>query len=381
MKNPFEEGFPAADDLLLLPQRGLLASRDDAQLKPYIYSAPMDRVTGYEMTKAMLALGEIPVVSRFLPAEERKACLQDFWNTPAFFAIGGTKQHLQEFMIELIALDPDTENPAINVAIDIAHGHSYTGLSATRFLRNSGLVGSIMSGSIATAVAAVDCAQAGATHLRVGIGPGSMCTTRQMTGVGVPNISAIYWIDWELKQVVAEETVWHDLLKNYSTQKNVSKHGIDRSNITIIADGGIRYPGDAVKYLAAGADAIMLGSVLSKCKESPGWEQFVEPHLSSTIDFTRPRPLKHQKTYRGQASAEFQADNGKTSWCPEGATSNVITWDGATVESEIKKFRGGLASGLSYLGMQSVSELKPENVQFIQVTGAGVVEGTAHGRC
>lgn len=366
MTSPFQNNFPSVDDLLLLPRRGILSSRSKAELRPFIYSAPMDRVTGWNMTKSLLSIGEIPVISRFLEEDEWYQCIKDYHSTPAFFGVGARKEELLEFIEALQKLD--VEDLYVNVAVDIAHGHSNLGLDVIAYLRELPFVRAIMSGSIATPEAAVDCVRQGASHLRVGIGPGSMCTTRQMTGIGVPNISAVHHIH---KAIVDPQ------------------HDIDRREVTIIADGGIRYPGDAVKYIAAGADAVMLGGVFAKCLESPGWQEEQPlpykaagsntPILIFSSEPSRKKPHL-VKTYRGQASAEFQKDKNKNSWCPEGASSNVIEWQGETVESEVNKFRGGMQSALSYLGMTSIYQLKPHNVDFIQITSSGMIEGTAHGK-
>ena len=356
MMNPFEAGYPAADDLLLVPRKGILKSRNDAEISSFIYSAPMDRVTGYWLTKKMLELNEFPVVSRFLPEEERIRCIREFHSTPAFFAIGGTPEHIKKFLTEIntaIKID-EKDFTHLNVAIDIAHGHSTTGLEAISFLhKECPFVRNIMSGSIATRSAALDCVEAGATHLRVGIGPGSACTTRLMTGIGVPNISAVYHIAREIGNGAA-----------------------------IIADGGIKNPGDAVKYLAAGAHGVMMGHEFAKTFESPGWDVRLPDYTGQTLmcgPNGRDLPKLYVKTYRGQASAEFQQDrSGEASWCPEGASSKEMVWDGSTVETLIMKYRGGLASAISYLGLSKMSELTPEYVEFIQITNAGRIESVDH---
>ena len=136
------------------------------------------------------------------------------------------------------------------------------------------------------------------------------------------------------------------------------------NQVKIIADGGIKHPGDAVKYLAAGADGIMAGSIFSTCPESPGW---LEDHTGL------------YKNYRGQASEQFQRDLlGRTPDCAEGAVGPEIRPQ-ESCEEIVNKFRGGLRSAISYLGIQSSNELKPENVTFIKLTSAGFVEGTPHG--
>ena len=135
--------------------------------------------------------------------------------------------------------------------------------------------------------------------------------------------------------------------------------------------------------MAAGADGAMLGSVFSKAFESLGWEEvpveFNEQML--VVGGPRPRPSKLIKTYRGQASAEFQRETlGQANQCPEGRSSDPFEWDGRTSAATItNEFLGGARSSVSYLGLMSTAELKPEQVTFIKVTPAGYLEGTPHG--
>jgi IMP dehydrogenase/GMP reductase len=348
-----EDTLLSADDVLLVPQKGILASRRDATLNPFIYSAPMDRVTGYWLTKRMLELNEIPVVSRFLSKEERARCLRDFHSTEAFFAVGGTPEHLQDFIKELEEVPVSNEKDFfVNVAIDIAHGHSVLGLNAIRFLRKElTFIKSIMSGSIASSSAGRHCFDSGATHLRVGIGSGAACTTRIVTGIGVPQLEAVY---------------------------NVANHN---PKAIVIADGGIKNSGDAVKYLAAGAKGIMMGHEFSKTFEAPGWE--VDNSYQGGLLICGPQaeamPQVYKKVYRGQASAEFQKDyKGQASWCPEGASSKDMYWDGETVETLIMRYREGVQSAISYLGLVTLADLHPDNVTFIRITSAGRRESLDH---
>lgn len=338
------------DDILLEPKLGILRSRSDAKLRQFIYSAPMDTVTGYELACEMIQEGEVPVICRELSDEEYCKCLKDFQGKYCFFAVGATKSELQRFLDRMCKAELHEQGIVVNVAIDIAHGDSVLAYEAIAFLRGLDFIGDIMSGSIATADAAARSVKAGCTHLRVGIGCGAACSTRLMTGIGVPQLSAVYliakWLDKE------------------------PSNGC----ITIIADGGIRYPGDAVKYLCAGAHAIMLGSAFSKAKESPGWNvSWLTPSSSQVIEsfpLPTPEPIL-KKRYRGHASADFQKDHfGKANRCPEGATSNEFTWDGSTVNSIVEQFRGGVASAVSYLGLTSQEELNSENVKFLRITNS-----------
>jgi len=305
----------------------------------------MDTVTGLSMTTAMVDAGEHPVVCRFIP-DWNDAFLAYHENPDVFFAIGTKKEDtvkLVQILEKLYPEDSTSEFSPVSISLDIAHGDSRIGHATTQWLSQWEFIGNIMSGTVCTPEGALRAIASGCTHIRVGVGSGSACTTRLMTGCGMPNLTAVYKI--------------HRAISNM--------HGIEnRKNYKIIADGGIKYPGDAVKYIAAGADAVMLGNALSKCPETPGW------HIEDGI------PFKH---YRGQASRQFQEELlGRTPDCAEGAVGPRIG-HGQTCEETITMFRGGMRSALSYLGLTSMSTLKPENVDFVQLTAAGFTEGTPHG--
>jgi IMP dehydrogenase len=360
MSRLLDEQLLSADDVLLEPQLGVLTSRSEAELTPFIYSAPMDTVTGYELAKALLEEDEVPVICREISDEEFGNCLRSFHATAALFAVGATATELQRFVTRVEQVQEHLpESVKINVAIDIAHGDSLIAYTAIKFLRDFSFIGDIMSGSICTPAAALRSVAAGCTHLRIGVGPGSVCTTRMMTGVGVPQLSAVYLIHRELV-----------------------KSG-KRGHAVLIADGGIRYPGDAVKYLSAGADAIMMGSIFSKAQEALGWEtRWPEANPNEVISFPRPNPVPiHVKTFRGHASAEFQIDHrGASNRCPEGTSTREFQWDGQTVFSICEKFRGGVASAISYLGLRSLADLNPQSVQFMKITTSTFMESMPHNR-
>lgn len=359
MNHLLDNQLLSADEVLLEPQLGQLRSRSDAELMPFIYSAPMDTVTGYALAKEMIAQDEIPVICREISDKEYCACISSFHDTATFFAVGATEVELNRFISRIKQTENLPDDLKLNVAIDIAHGDSIVAYNAIAFLRSLSFIGDIMSGSICTPAAAIRSVTAGCTHLRIGVGPGSVCTTRMMTGVGVPQLSAVYLIHRELTKV----------------QK--------RSHAILIADGGIKYPGDAVKYLSAGADGIMMGSVLNKTRESLGWEtRWPEQEPTKVISFPRPDPEPiFVKRFRGHASADFQRDHrGEANRCPEGTSTKEFLWDGTTVKSVCEKFRGGVASAISYLGLTSIAELCPENVKFMRITTSTFMESMPHNR-
>ncbi|HOB09441.1 MAG TPA: IMP dehydrogenase [Limnochordia bacterium] len=228
------------------------------------------------------------------------------------------------------------------LVIDTAHGHSKRVVETTTLLKQEfGSQVDIISGNIATAEAAEALIAAGADAIKVGVGPGSICTTRIISGVGVPQLTAI----WDCAQVA-------------------QKYGVP-----VIADGGIRYSGDIVKALAAGADAVMLGSIMAGTEESPG-----------EIEIYQGRSYK---VYRGMGSLGamkagsrdryFQEDSSKL--VPEGVEGRV-PYKGSVSET-VFQLVGGLRSGMGYCGARNIKALK-ENARFVRITPAGMHESHPH---
>ena len=229
------------------------------------------------------------------------------------------------------------------VIIDTAHGHTKGVVSALQSVKAKFPELDVVVGNIATAEAAVYLMEAGADAVKVGIGPGSICTTRIVAGVGFPQLSAV--------MEVAE--------------------AID-GRIPVIADGGIRFTGDIVKALAAGADCVMLGSMFAGTKESPGETVIYEG--------------RKYKTYRGMGSVEAMSDGSKDRYfqdveddvkklVPEGIVGRV-PYKGEVGEV-MYQFIGGLRAGMGYCGAQDVPALK-STARFIQITAAGMQESHPH---
>jgi IMP dehydrogenase len=230
------------------------------------------------------------------------------------------------------------------LVVDTAHAHSSRVGDVLKNLKDSFDGVDIVVGNIATAVAANYLKEIGADGIKVGIGPGSICTTRIVAGVGYPQLSAILEVS--------------EVLKN--------------SNIPLIADGGIRYTGDISKAIAAGADSVMLGSLLAGTEESPG----------ETIIYDG----RKFKTYRGMGSVEamqkgskdryFQSDESdKKKLVPEGIVGRV-PYKGQINES-IHQFIGGLRSGMGYCGSKDIETLKKSS-KFVKITGSGIRESHPH---
>lgn len=230
------------------------------------------------------------------------------------------------------------------IVIDTAHGHSKGVIRVLQDVKKKFPGLDVVVGNIATAEAAEFLVKLGADAVKVGIGPGSICTTRIIAGVGVPQLSAVIAVSQALK----------------------------KSGVPVIADGGIRYTGDIVKAIAAGADSVMLGSLLAGTKESPG----------ETIIFEG----RKFKSYRGMGSVEAMKQGSKDRYfqdveedikklVPEGIVGRV-PYQGDLNES-IYMFVGGLRAGMGYCGAKDIPTLQ-EKAQFVRITGAGVAESHPH---
>lgn len=227
------------------------------------------------------------------------------------------------------------------LVLDSAHGHSMNIAKTTEKIKNAFPDCQLIVGNIATAAAAEFLIKAGADAIKVGIGPGSICTTRIVSGIGVPQVTAIYDV-----ACVA------------------SKY-----DIPVIADGGIKYSGDLVKSIAAGADTIMIGSLFAGCEESPGESEIYQG--------------RRFKVYRGmgsiaameKGSRDRYFQTGTKKLVPEGVEGRV-PYKGPLADT-VYQLLGGLRSGMGYCGCKTIPELQ-ERGQFIRITGAGLKESHPH---
>jgi IMP dehydrogenase len=229
------------------------------------------------------------------------------------------------------------------VCLDSAHGHSKGVLDSLKILRKNFKKLNIIAGNVATAAGAKALAAAGADCVKVGIGPGSICTTRIVAGAGIPQITAILEASSALKSM----------------------------NIPIIADGGIRYTGDFVKAIAAGASAVMMGSMFAGVEESPG-----ETIIYEGRKFKQYRGMGSiGAMQQGSSDRYFQdVEEGIKKLVPEGIEGRV-PYKGSLSEV-ITQYAGGLRAGMGYCGAKSISEL--QQAQFIKITAAGMKESHAH---
>ncbi len=329
------------DDILLVPSYSHWESRKVVDisircktgklfLQLPLMSANMDTITETDMANFIGSKGGIGVLHRYMSIEDNVSMFKNCTH-PVFVSIGCAEKDLER--AEALR---DAGAELFNV--DVAHAHAkYVGRTLKRIREMIGDRACIMAGNVATYAGADYLASCSADIVKVGIGGGSVCTTRLKTGFGVPNLTAI---------------------------KNCSR--VDRS---VVADGGIRYAGDIVKALAFGADFVMIGSMLAGTRPTPG------PVVTRKEADGRERKVK---MYRGMASSEVQEEyhGGVAEW----KTSEGISTEVAYREDEdeiIADIIGGLRSGLTYGGAATIEELQRKQ-DYIEITPAGRTESLPH---
>ena len=308
-------------------------------LKIPLVTAAMDTVTESQMALALARLGALGIIHRNLSIEEQAKEVEIVKNADKEMLVGaalGTSGDYLERAEALVKAGVDI------LSIDLAHASTRWGKDAVVEIKKRFEYVQLIAGNVATYDGAKYLAEAGADSIKVGIGGGSICTTRVITGVGVPNITAILEV----------------------------KRALNNSGIPIIIDGGIRYSGDLVKAIAAGADAGMCGSMLAGTEEAPGE--------------IKERDGRRFKLYRGMSVKEamnkktrdrYYTGKEKVEHTSQGV-SGFIPYKGK-VKPIIEVFTGGIKAGLENVGAKDLKELKEKGV-FYQVTNAGAKEGHAH---
>lgn len=332
------------DDVLLVPRYSEISSRRDPNLETQltkrhkikipIITANMDTITGSEMAMKMGSLGGVGILHRFMtPLEQveeikkiQKFMKEHNLKSPIAASIGvkdeGKKRAdmLAEIGVEI-------------VTVDIAHGDSIMMLETLEYVKKRYPNIDVIAGNVATPDGVRRMIDRGADAVKVGIGPGSMCTTRIITGHGVPQLTAVALCVLEAK----------------------------KSNVPVIADGGIRNSGDIVKAFAAGASSVMLGSMVSGTLETPG------------------EVIGGMKRYRGMASKEAQVvwrGELPKGMAPEGEAT-MIPCKGS-VENVVDEITGGIRSGMTYMNADTLNNMK-ECALFMEMTAAGFLESKPHG--
>ena len=323
------------DEVALVPQFNNIPSRTEPDLDTWLtrnrrLSLPlvpsnMDSVVGHELAQIVIDNGGAPIFHRFTTLEEQKAWVRHY-EDKTFISCGMRDIDDVRALLDL---------GAAGVCIDIAHGHSDQMMSFVEALKKSHPDRDVIAGNVCTAMAYHDLVNAGADAVKVGIGPGAACTTRMVTGFGVPQFTAI-------KECAAVA---------------------EKLRVPLIADGGIRGSRDIVLALAAGASTVMMGKLFALTRESAA-----EKRPAANGD----RGLEAR--YRGQASEDFQNDyygglkrntvaEGVGFWAPVSGSAQAL----------IDELMGGLRSGMTYGGARSLKELQ-RKAEFVSVGGAYTAE-------
>jgi IMP dehydrogenase len=320
------------DDVALVPQFNNIPSRTEPSLESWltktrkmgipILAANMDTVVGYELAEFLLTQGSIPIMHRFMSFEEKQKWVRHFQDR-TFISTGIL--HLDEAR-KLLDLG------AAGVCIDVAHGHSDRMFRHIEELKKTHEQKEIIAGNVCTAMAYHDLVNAGADAVKVGIGPGAACTTRMVTGFGVPQFTAVR----DCAQIA------------------------DKLRVPLIADGGIRSSRDVVLALAAGASTVMVGKLFAMTKESSAQKRHGKHGLEAK--------------FRGQASEDFQMEfygGLKQKTVAEG----IDFWGpvSGTAEELLNNLLGGIRSGMTYGGARNIKELQ-RKAEFVQVSQSYITE-------
>ena len=326
---PYETGL-SYDDVMLVPQRSPVDSRsevdlstelaDGVELAVPVVSAAMDTVTEAAMAEAVAGASGLGVIHRFLTVDEQAAMVEEV--TAAGRRTAGAVGIAEDYVDRAAAL---VEAGTCALVVDVAHGHMERALEATATLAERFPETPVCAGNVVTREAVADLADAGAACVKVGVGPGSHCTTREVTGFGLPQFTAV-----ERCAAAADE------------------HGV-----TTIADGGIQSSGDAVKALLAGADAVMMGGFFAGCEEAPG--EVIE------IDGKR---YKRSRGMSTAAAAEDRDDKAADVDADEGV--EAVTEYTGPVGPRLEEFTAGIRSGLSYAGARDLATAR-RNAEFVEV--------------
>lgn len=310
------------DDVVIRPRYSDIDSRNSIdtstkigkiKLKLPVISSNMDTVTADTMCEVMFENGGLGILHRFADENVTKGWIDSLLEKGIVFGASVGVNREDDYLIKWMI----SKNVPL-ICIDVAHGHHEKVERRIKYIKSFNYTGVIMAGNVCTYEGALFLAEAGAHAIRVGIGPGSICSTRVSTGCGMPQLTAII-----------------------ESSKIKSEH----PNVSIIADGGIKSPGDVCKALAGGADAVMIGSLLAGTKASPG-------NIISIGSFEKPKLVK---SYRGSASMSCKVDAGMEARYVEGV-STFVPYRGK-VESVLGPIGDGLRSGMSYVGARNLTQL------------------------
>lgn len=335
----FETRLEELVENVMTPQKSLITVSEGASMDTVRKLLQKHRIERVLVTDKSFKLGGMITVSDIKKTSDFPKAAKDDQERLIVGAAVGVGKGTSERITALVKAGVDV------VVIDTAHGHSQGVIDRVKKTKKDFPNLEIIAGNIATAQAALDLAKAGADCVKVGIGPGSICTTRIVAGVGVPQFSAISDVA--------------DALKD--------------TNITVIADGGIRFSGDASKAFAAGAHSVMIGSMLAGTEESPGEVELFQGR--SYKAYRGMGSLGAMGQAHGSSDRYFQAELAAEKLVPEGIEGRV-PFKGS-IRPIIHQIVGGIRSSMGYTGCKDLKAMRTK-AEFVQVTAAGMTESHVH---
>ena len=335
----FETRLDETVQNVMTPQDSLITVSEGTSMETVRKLLQKHRIERVLVTDKKFKLGGMITVSDIKKTSDFPKAAKDDQERLIVAAAVGVGEESSERISALVDAGVDV------VVIDTAHGHSQGVIDRVKKTKKDFPNLEIIAGNIATAEAAIDLAKAGADCVKVGIGPGSICTTRIVAGVGVPQISAISDIAEALKD----------------------------TKVTVIADGGIRYSGDAAKAFAAGAHCVMLGSMLAGTEESPGEVELFQGR--SYKAYRGMGSIGAMGQAHGSSDRYFQAELAAEKLVPEGIEGRV-PYKGS-IRPIIHQMVGGIRSSMGYTGCKDLVAMRTK-VKFVQVTSAGMTESHVH---
>ena len=335
----FETRLDEVVENVMTPQKSLITVKEGESMDTVRKLLQKHRIERVLITDNKFKLGGMITVSDIKKTSDFPKAAKDDQERLIVAAAVGVGKGSTERIRALVEAGVDV------IVIDTAHGHSQGVIDRVIKTKKDFPDLEIIAGNIATAKAALDLAKAGADCVKVGIGPGSICTTRIVAGVGVPQISAISEITDALKE----------------------------TNVTVIADGGIRYSGDAAKAFAAGAHCVMLGSMLAGTEESPGEVELYQGR--SYKAYRGMGSIGAMGQAHGSSDRYFQAELAAEKLVPEGIEGRV-PYKGS-IRPIIHQMVGGIRSSMGYTGCKDLEAMRT-SVEFVQVTAAGMTESHVH---
>ncbi len=335
----FEHNMDAPVSAIMTPKERLVTVREGASREEIVTLLHKHRIEKLLMVNDRFQLRGMVTVKDIQKSSDFPIACKDEWGRLRAGAAVGTGGDTDDRVSALVNAGVDV------IVVDTAHGHSLNVLNRVRWVKERFPAVQVIGGNIATAAAARDLIEAGADAVKVGIGPGSICTTRIVAGVGVPQISAV---------------------------ANVAE-ALRDCDVPIIADGGVRYSGDLAKAIAAGAHTVMIGSLFAGTEEAPGEVELYQGR--SYKSYRGMGSIGAMTQQHGSSDRYFQEGSAVEKLVPEGIEGRV-PYKGSVL-AIINQLMGGVRSSMGYVGCQDIAEMRTRPV-FTRVTSAGMRESHVH---